>query len=263
MDLNNLFDVKGKVVLVTGGGRGVGEMIAAGYVLNGAKVYISSRDVKACESTAQRLTKDGPGKCIAIPADLSTYEECERLVKELEKREEVLHVLVNNSGVTWGEELSTYPDSAFTKLLTLNIQRVFTLTQKLIPLLNNAKEQGHVGRIINIGSINGIKPPGLETYAYSASKAALHQLSKHLSTRLGPSITVNTLALGPFRSKMMKFTLDNFESELADSLPMKRIGAPEDVAAACLWLSGKGGQWVTGTVIPIDGGSLVATQAKL
>ncbi|WVR06214.1 hypothetical protein IAU60_003244 [Kwoniella sp. DSM 27419] len=263
MDIGSLFDVKGKVVLVTGGGRGVGEMIAAGFVTNGAKVYISSRDAAACEQTSKTLTRQGPGKCIAIPGDLSKFEECERLVAELEKREKVLHVLVNNSGVTWGEPLETYPDQAFTKLLTLNVQRVFTLTQKLVPLLRKAKDHGDVGRIINIGSINGVAPPGLETYAYSASKAALHQLSRHLASRLGPELTVNTLALGPFRSKMMKFTLDNFESELADAMPMKRIGAPEDVAAACLWLAGKGGEWVTGTVIPIDGGSLVATQAKL
>ncbi|WWC70581.1 uncharacterized protein I206_104532 [Kwoniella pini CBS 10737] len=263
MEITSLFDVKGKVVLVTGGGRGVGEMIAAGFVVNGAKVYISSRDAKACEETASRLTKEGSGECIALPADLSKYDECLRIVSELEKREKVLHVLVNNSGVTWGEELANYPDSAFTKLMNLNVQRVFTLTQKLVPLLSKSKDQGYVGRIINIGSINGVNPPGLETYAYSASKAALHQLSKHLSTRLGPEITVNTLALGPFRSKMMKFTLDNFENELAESLPMKRIGNSQDVAAACLWLSSKGGEWVTGTVIPIDGGSLVATQAKL
>ncbi|WWC88835.1 uncharacterized protein L201_003750 [Kwoniella dendrophila CBS 6074] len=263
MDINTLFDVKGKVVLVTGGGRGVGEMIAAGFTANGAKVYISSRDIKVCESTASRLTKQGPGECIAIPADLSKYDECVRLASELEKREKVLHVLVNNSGATWGEELSKYPDTAFTKLMNLNVQRVFTLTQKLIPLISKSKDEGFAGRIINIGSINGVNPPGIETYAYSASKAALHQLSKHLSTRLGPEITVNTLALGPFRSKMMKFTLDNFEDVLADGLPMKKIGSPEDVASACLWLSGKGGQWVTGTVVPIDGGSLVATQAKL
>ncbi|KAK8858434.1 hypothetical protein IAR55_002661 [Kwoniella newhampshirensis] len=264
MDINSLFDVKGKVVLCTGGGKGVGEMIATGYVKNGARVYISSRDVKACESTAQRLTKEGPGECIAMPADLSKYEECVRLAGELEKREKVLHVLVNNSGATWGESLHSYPDSAFTKLLTLNVQRVFTLTQKLVPLLEQAHEkEGFVARIINIGSINGLAPPGLETYAYSASKAALHHMSKHLANRLGPKITVNTLALGPFRSKMMQWTLDNFESELAEAMPMKRIGSPEDVAAACLWLSGKGGEWVTGSIVPIDGGSLVATASKL
>ncbi|KAK1925309.1 hypothetical protein DB88DRAFT_483491 [Papiliotrema laurentii] len=263
MDVQSLFEVKDKVVLVTGGGRGVGEMIAAGYVTNGAKVYISSRDARACEETAKRLTAAGPGQCHAIPGDLSKYDECVRLARELEKREPVLHVLVNNSGATWGEELEKYPDTAFSKLLTLNVQRVFTLTQKLVPLLRKGSERDGVGRIINIGSVNGLGVPGLETYAYSASKAALHHMSKHLAAKLGPLITVNTLALGPFRSKMMKATLEAMENDIASSLPLQRIGKPEDVAAACLWLSGKGGEWVTGTVVPIDGGSLVSSQAKL
>ncbi|KGB74847.2 beta-ketoacyl reductase [Cryptococcus deuterogattii R265] len=264
MDVQTLFNVKSRVVLVTGGGRGVGEMIAHGFVANGAKVYISSRDASTCEKTAKRLTEMGPGQCIAVPADLSKYDECLRLAGEIEKREGVLHVLVNNSGVTWGESFHSYPDSAFTKLLTLNVQRVFTITQKLVPMLEKAYQQEKfVGRIINIGSINGISAPGLETYAYSASKAALHQLSRHLASRLGPTITVNALALGPFRSKMMKYTLDHFENELAEGLPMKRIGAPENVAAACLWLSGPAGDWITGTVVPVDGGSLVANNSKL
>lgn len=263
MNAQALFDVKDKVVLVTGGGRGVGEMIATGYVSNGAKVYISSRDAKACEETAARLSKQGPGKCIAIPGDLSDYKECLRLAKELESREEVLHILVNNSGATWGSTLAEYPDSAFTKLLTLNVQRVFTLTQKLVPLLEKGSKRDGVGRIINIGSINGEGVPNLETYAYSASKAALHHMSKHLASNLGPSITVNTLALGPFRSKMMKATLETAEKEIAGALPMQRIGNPEDVFAACLWLSGKGGEWVTGTIVPIDGGALSCPTAKL
>jgi len=263
MDAKTLFDVRGKVVLVTGGGRGVGEMIATGFVVNGAKVYISSRDAKACEATAARLSQSGPGQCIALPGDLSKLADCEKLVGDLEKREERLDVLVNNSGVSWGEGLDTYPDAAWTKLLTLNVQRVFTLTQKLLPLLKKAAGPSGPSRVINIGSINGVSVPGLETYAYSASKAALHQLSKHLASRLGPEITVNALALGPFRSKMMKFTLDHFEREIAEALPMQRIGSPEDVAAACLWLSSKGGEWVTGAVIPIDGGSLIVSQAKL
>ncbi|ODN95247.1 beta-ketoacyl reductase [Cryptococcus wingfieldii CBS 7118] len=255
----------GSVILVTGGGRGVGEMIAEGYVVNGAKVvYISSRDAAACEQTAKRLTNQGPGKCISLPADLAKYDECVRLAKELEKRERVLHILVNNSGVTWGESFHSYPDAAFTKLLTLNVQRVFTLTQQLHPLLEKAHEEDRfIARIINIGSINGVGNPGLETYAYSSSKAALHQLSKHLANRLAPHITVNAIAPGPFRSKMMKHTLDHFEKELAEGLPLKRIGAPEDIASTALWLSGPGGAWVTGTVVPVDGGSLVATSSKL
>jgi len=263
MDAQSLFDVKGRVVLVTGGGRGVGEMIAAGYVTNGAKVYISSRSASACEQTAKNLTKAGPGECIALPADLQKYEECERLVKELGKREEVLHILVNNSGATWGESIDTYPDSAWSKLLTLNVQRVFTLTQKLLPMLEKGGKRDGVGRVINIGSVNGVGVPGLETFAYGASKAALHQLSRHLASRLGPTITVNTLVLGPFRSKMMAATLESFESEIAGSLPMQRIGKAEDVVGACLWLSGKAGEWVTGTLVPVDGGTLVANNSKL
>ncbi|RSH89255.1 hypothetical protein EHS25_002367 [Saitozyma podzolica] len=351
MDIRSLFDVKDRVVLVTGGGRGVGEMVSvqcarpqssrdvtsgdesltpnrsqqdtwpmarrARAQLDGTEsssrhdreqVYISSRDVSACNDTASRLTKQGPGRCFSLPADLSRYDECERLVKEIAKREEVLHVLVNNSGVTWGESIDTYPDSAWTKLLTLNVQRVFTLTQKLLPLLEKGGTRDGVGRVINIGSINGVSVPGMETFAYSASKAALHQcvvsllvslsspssssvsprplsapplhypttdprnprnprnsrrLSRHLASRVGPSITVNTLALGPFRSKMMRATLDSFEQEIAQGLPLERIGKPEDVAAACLWLSGKGGEWVTGTVVPVDGGSLVGPKARL
>ncbi|WVQ80567.1 hypothetical protein IAT38_002672 [Cryptococcus sp. DSM 104549] len=264
MDVNTLFGVKDKVVLVTGGGRGIGEMIAEGYVTNGAKVYIASRTQEAVEKTAERLTKLGPGKCIALVADLSKYDDCVKLAEELTRREKVLHVLVNNSGASWGAPLAEYPDAAFTKVLTLNVQRVFTLIQKLAPLLENAhKRDGLAGRVINIGSVNGVNAPGLETYAYSSSKAALHQLSRHLANRMGPTITVNALACGPFRSKMMKHTLDHFEAELAGGLPMKRIGAPENAAAACLWLSGKGGDWITGTVIPIDGGSLVSSNAKL
>ncbi|KAL7423132.1 hypothetical protein Q5752_002432 [Cryptotrichosporon argae] len=263
MDVKSLFDVAGKVVLVTGGGRGVGEMIATGYVANGGKVYISSRDAKACEATAARLTALGPGTCVAIPADLGRYDECVRLAAELEKREDALHVLVNNSGVAWGAPLESYPDDAFAKVLNLNVQRVFTLTQKLVPLLERGSARDGVGRIINIGSINGIQPPVIENYAYSASKAALHQLSKHLALRLSPAITVNTLALGPFRSRMMRATLDAFEDEIAGALPMRRIGEPADVAAACLWLSSRGGAWITGTVVPIEGGHLVAPPARL
>ncbi|EIW73581.1 hypothetical protein TREMEDRAFT_67435 [Tremella mesenterica DSM 1558] len=262
MKVVSLFDVRGKVVLITGGGRGVGEMIASGFVHNGAKVYISSRSITTCMETSKRLSEiPGGGKCFALPADLSKYEECVGLVEEIERREGVLHILINNSGATWGEEFDTYPDTAWTKLMTLNVQRVFTLCQKFRPLLE--KTEGWSGRIINIGSINGINVPGLETYAYSTSKAALHMLSKHLAQRLGPKITVNALALGPFRSKMMAATLEAFEDDIAQNLPMKRIGKPEDVIAACLWLSGKGGEWVTGTIIPIDGGSLITSQAKL
>ncbi|GMK53638.1 hypothetical protein CspeluHIS016_0102240 [Cutaneotrichosporon spelunceum] len=262
MDASSLFNVKDKVVLVTGGGRGVGEMIAETYVANGAKVYISSRDAKACEETAAALTALGPGKCFAIAGDLSKYDECLRLAKEIGNREEVLNVLVNNSGATWGAPLAEYPDAAFTKLFTLNVQRVFTLTQALLPMIQKGADRDGVGRVINIGSVNGLTVPAMETYAYSSSKAALHQLTRHLAMQVPGNVTVNALALGPFRSKMMKATLDAAEQHIAGALPSRRIGTPEDVGAACLWLSGRGGEWVTGTIVPIDGGS-VATPSRL
>lgn len=169
---------------------------------------------------------------------------------------------MNNSGATWGASLAEYPDSAFTKLLTLNVQRVFTLTQALMPLIEKGGKRDGCGRVINIGSINGVSVPAMETFAYSASKAALHQLTRHLAAFVDGSVTVNALALGPFRSKMMKSTLEAGEEVIAGGLPSKRIGNPSDVAAATLWLSGKGGEWITGTVIPIDGGSLL-TGSKL
>jgi len=262
MKVEKLFDVKDKVVLVSGGGRGIGEMIATGYVMNGAKVYISSRSAKACEETASRLSKIGPGKCIAIPGDLSKYEEVVRVAKRLSDMEEVLNVLVNNSGANWGAPLEEYPDDAFTKVMNLNVQRVFTLTQKLVPLLRKGAERDGCARVINIGSVQGTDPPVLETYAYSASKAALAQLSRVLASRLGSEgITVNTLACGPFQSRMMKETLKNFEKEIVAGVPLGRIGSPEDVAGACLFLSSRAGQWVTGANIALDGGSMI--RAKL
>lgn len=261
LDASSLFSVKGQVVLVTGGGRGVGEMIATGYVQNGAKVYISSRTPSALKETADKLNKLGKGECIPIVADLSKYDDCVKLAEEMGRREKVLNVLVNNSGATWGESLETYPDQAFTKLMTLNVQRVFTLSQKLVPLLKKGAEGGGVGRIINIGSINGEIPPAMETYAYSSSKAALHHLSRHLASRLAPDgINVNTLALGPFPSKMMAATLDKFKDDIVRGIPLGRVGEPSDVVGACLWLSGKAGQFITGATVPIEGGHLIAAK---
>ncbi|EJT97797.1 NADP-binding protein [Dacryopinax primogenitus] len=273
MDIDSLFGVKGKVVLVTGGSRGIGKMIATGFVRNGAKVFISARSAKDCESTAVELNKLGPGSCIPVPADLQKLEEVHKLVNFVSEKEKVLHVLVNNAGATWGDSIDSYSDQAWSKLLTLNVQRVFTLTQKLLPLLRAAAEQaGHESdgswkdpaRIINIGSINGERVPGMETYAYSASKAALHQLSKHLALRLGSEgITSNVLACGPFESKMMAHTLRTAKDIVVAGLPMGRIGSPQDVAGASIWLSSKAGAWVTGATIPVDGGHLVFTTTKL
>ncbi|OLL25590.1 Rhamnolipids biosynthesis 3-oxoacyl-[acyl-carrier-protein] reductase [Neolecta irregularis DAH-3] len=206
MDPQSLFSVEGKIVLITGGSRGIGKMMAHGFVMSKAKVYISSRNAIDLEKAATELNALNQGQVIAIPADLSKYEECERLKSEIEKRENKLHVLINNSGVTWGEDYDTYPDAAWDKVLTLNLKRVFTLTQMLTPLLECAASKNDPARIIHIGSIDGIRTSGMHIFAYSASKhkAGLHHLSRNLAFHLGQrNITSNTIACGPFQSKMM------------------------------------------------------------
>ncbi|THH31624.1 hypothetical protein EUX98_g2578 [Antrodiella citrinella] len=265
----NLFNVSGKVVLITGGSRGIGKMLATGFVSNGAKVYISSRSSKDCEATAQELNAIGAGTCVSVPADMSKYSEVERLAKEISAKEKALHVLVNNAGAAWGDGIDEYPDAAFTKLLTLNVQRVFNLTQLCLPLLRAAAEQGgksgdsylDPARIINIGSVEGLSIPAHETYAYSSSKAALHQLSKHMASRLGPEgITSNTIACGPFESKMMAHTLKSLGDLLISANPSRRIGTPEDIVGTALYLSGRSGAWTTGTTVTLDGGLLVSSK---
>ncbi|KAL2018832.1 hypothetical protein VTK56DRAFT_321 [Thermocarpiscus australiensis] len=296
MDIETLFSVKDKVVLVTGGAKGIGRMISEAFVRNGARVYIASRDAAACAAACAELNAlasagGGGGSATALPADLSQHAECLRLAEELARREGRLHVLVNNSGATWGAPYDGFPDAAWTKLLTLNLQRVFTLTQALTPLLEAAaaaagpraaaskggeKEEEEEGggsssspvvvldpaRVIHIGSIDGIRVPVLPTFAYSASKAGLHHLSRHLAAELGPrGITSNTLACGPFPSKMMAATLREFGDEIRAANPLGRIGMPQDVGGACLFLASKAGAFVNGATITLDGG--VALMSKI
>ncbi|KAL1849439.1 hypothetical protein Daus18300_013263 [Diaporthe australafricana] len=260
----------GKVVLVTGGAKGIGRMISEGFVANGAKVYISSRDGKACDQAAEELTalgKPSGGSAASLPADLQSLDACTALAAELTKREPAgLDVLVNNSGAAWGEPFATHPDAAWTKLLTLNLQRVFTLTQLLTPLLEKKAAAGGGGpssspsRIINIGSIDALRVPTMENYAYSASKAGLHHLTRTLAAALGPrGLTVNTLACGPFPSKMMRAVLDSAGDAIAEANPLGRIGTPQDAAGACLFLCGRAGAFVNGATLALDGGvSLLA-----
>ncbi|KAI2965125.1 hypothetical protein CBS147323_5947 [Aspergillus niger] len=242
MDVQQLFNVKGKVVLVTGGAKGIGRMISEGFVKNGATVYISSRDAKSCDKAVNELNALGTGKAYAIPANFYQEEEVKRLAEEIAKRESKLHVLVNNSGSNWGAPYDEYPSSAWTRVLTLNLHRVFDLTKLLTPLLEKAGSSGDPARIINIGSIDGIRVPALETFAYSASKAGLHHLSRVLAHHLGRrNITSNSLACGPFESKMMAATLEAHRETIEGSIPLGRIGTPEDVAGACLFLSSRAG----------------------
>ena len=255
--MSNLFDVSGKVVLVTGGSRGIGEMIARGFVEAGAKVYISSRKAEVCEQLAVELSAHG--QCIAIPADLSTEAECRRLIDEIAAREDHLDVLVNNAGATWGAPMAETDEKAFERVLALNVKGVFHLTRFARPLLDAAGTADSPARVSNIGSIDGIHVPSMETYAYSASKSAVHQLTRHLAKFMAPTVTVNAIAPGPFESKMMKATLDAFGDAIASAAPMKRIGRPDDMAGTAIFLSSRAASYITGAILPVDGG--IATLA--
>ncbi len=251
--MTGLFDISGKTALVTGGSRGIGLMIARGFVEAGAKVYISSRKADVCDEVAASLSKIGT--CVSIPADLSRDEECDRLAAAVVEHEPALDILVNNAGATWGAPLAEYPADAWDKVMTLNAKSPFLLTRALVPALAAAGTADDPARVINIGSIDGIQVPIMETYAYSTSKAAVHQLTRHLARQLGPRhITVNAIAPGPFESKMMAATLRDFGDAIARSSPLGRIGRPDDMAGVAIYLASRAGVYVTGAVIPVDGG---------
>ena len=188
------------------------------------------------------------------PADLSSEDECRRLANELASREDHLDVLVNNAGATWGAPMAEYDEKAFERVLALNVKGVFHLTKYLRPLLEASASAEEPSRVINIGSIDAIHVPSLETYAYSASKAAVHQLTRHLAKNLAPLVTVNAIAPGPFESKMMHATLEEYGESIAESAPMKRIGQPSDMAGAAIFLASPAASYITGAVLPVDGG---------
>lgn len=250
--MQDLFSIEGKTALVTGGTRGIGLMIARGFVEAGARVYVSSRKAEVCESVAAELSQ--VGTCVGLPADLSTQEECDRIASEIGTREESLSILVNNAGANWAAPLAEYPDAAWDKVLALNVKGIFHLTRALVPMLEKAAAPGDPARVINIGSIDGIQAPGLETYAYSASKAAVHHMTRVLAKRLAPTVTVNAVAPGPFESKMMEATLERFRDSIVQGVPMGRIGEPEDMAGVAIYLASRAGAYLTGSVIPVDGG---------
>jgi NAD(P)-dependent dehydrogenase (short-subunit alcohol dehydrogenase family) len=227
-------------------------MIARGFVDAGATVYISSRKADVCEQVAAELSE--VGECVALAADLSSEAECRRLAAAIAEREPSLDILVNNAGATWGAPLDEFDEAAWERVLALNVKGVFHVTKFLVPLLEKAGTADDPARVINIGSIDGLHVPLLETYSYSASKAAVHQLTRHLARRLAPAVTVNAIAPGPFESKMMAATLDAFGDQIAASAPLKRIGRPDDMAGTAIFLASRAGAYLTGAVIPVDGG---------
>ncbi len=250
--MSDLFSIAGKTALVTGGSRGIGLMIARGFVEAGAKVYISSRKAEVCDEVAAELSEIG--EAVAIPANLSTEDECRRLADAVAERESSLDILVNNAGATWGAPIADFDEAAWERVLALNVKGVFHLTKFLLPLLQAAGTAESPARVINIGSVDGLHVPGMETYSYSASKAAVHQLTRHLAKRLAPTVTVNAIAPGPFESKMMAATLAAAGDAIASAVPMKRIGQPDDMAGTAIFLSSKASSYITGTVIPVGGG---------
>ena len=258
-DLDRLFGLGGKTALVTGGTSGIGTMIARGLLQAGAAVVVSSRKADACERAVAELSEFGPVR--AVPADLSRQPECERLAAEVLSGSDQLDILVNNAGATWGEPLETFPAAAWDRVLDLNLKSPFWMVQALLPALRRAGTQDDPARVINIGSIDGIHVSPMPTYSYSASKAAVHQLTRVLAKELGPQhITVNAIAPGPFPSKMMAATLDAFGEAIAAAAPLRRIGRDDDMAGVAVFLAGRAGSYVNGAIIPVDGG--IATTAS-
>jgi NAD(P)-dependent dehydrogenase (short-subunit alcohol dehydrogenase family) len=254
----DLFDLTGKVAVVTGGTRGIGLMMARGLLDAGARVYISSRKPEAGEAAVAELAASG--KAVSLPADLSTEDECRRLAAEVGAREDALHILVNNAGTVWGEPLASFPAAAWDKVLDLNLKAPFFLTRALLPMLEEAATADDPARVVNVGSIDGLHVPPMHTYSYSASKAGLHHLTRVLAKELGPRhITVNAVAPGPFESKMMHETLRDYGPQIAARAPLGRIGRPDDMAGVVVYLTSRAGSYVTGAVIPVDGG--IATTA--
>lgn len=258
---SELFDVAGKTVLVTGGSRGLGLMIARGFVRAGAVVIISSRKADACKLAADELSalsSPGVGACIAHPADLTTDEGIASLVERVGEITPALDVLVNNAGAAWGAPIDEFPASAFDKVMNVNVKAVFALTQQLLPQLRAAADAADPARVINIGSVDGLVISRTENFSYGASKAAVHMLTRKMAAVLAADhITVNAIAPGPFPTKMTAHALDDprRREQVIDRVPLGRVGTEEDIAGTAIFLASRAGAYLTGSVIPVDGGS--------
>lgn len=262
--MKNLFSIEGKTALVTGGSRGIGEMIAAGFLANGAKVYISSRKAETCDATAKRLQEEYGGECISLPADLSNLEGIESLVGQLSDTS--LDILVNNAGASWGEPIDEYSEKGWDKVMDTNVKGVFFLTQKLLPLLRSSGTAEDPSRVINIGSIDGIKTGLFDAFSYGPSKAALHHLTRVLAASLiKDNIIVNAIAPGPFPTWMLSTgvggggDLDIDWTAVGKSNPRGRVGTAEDIAGLAIFLCSRAGAYTVGETITCDGGAVASS----
>ncbi|RYF17375.1 MAG: SDR family oxidoreductase [Comamonadaceae bacterium] len=253
--MKDLFSLQGRVALVTGGSRGIGRMIATGFLQQGARVYITARKAAQCEATAAELS--ALGGCIALPADVSTVEGARKLAAEIAQREPALDILVNNAGAAWGEEFDTFPEAGWDKVVDLNMKTPFFLTQALHePLKRAAKSRP--AKVINIASIDGISVNSWETYSYAASKAGLIHLTRRMALRLAQdNIVVSGIAPGPFPSDMNKEARDHGDA-VAHRVPAGRVGNAEDMAGAAIYLASRAGDYVVGETIVVDGGVTIA-----
>ena len=264
---DDLFSIRGKTALVTGGSRGIGEMIAAGFLAHGAKVYISSRKADVCEATAARLMQAHGGQCIALPADLSRLDGVESLAQRLAALEPRLDILVNNAGAAWGAPLEEFPEIGWDKVMDTNVKAVFFLTQKLLPLLRAVAATGTPSRVINIGSIDGLKSAIFDSFSYGASKAAVHHLTRFMAAHLTKErILFNAIAPGPFPTWMLSTGVgfggetDNVDWDtVGQRNPSGRVGTPQDIAGLAIFLSSRAGEYVIGQTIACDGGSVAAS----
>jgi NAD(P)-dependent dehydrogenase (short-subunit alcohol dehydrogenase family) len=252
--MTDLFSLDGKVAVVTGGGRGIGVMIARGLLQAGASVYLSSR--KEAELSAAVAELSPLGRVEAVPADLGTAEGVQTLSEALAAREDRLHALFNNAGSNWGAPFDEFPESGFDRVFDVNVKGVFLLTRALVPLLQAGATEQDPARVVNTGSVDGFHTPerGRDNFSYSASKAAVHMLTKHLATELAPKILVNAIAPGLFPSRMTKVLLSAGEGAVGAALPLGRVGAPDDMAGIAVFLASRASAYVTGAIIPVDGG---------
>ena len=250
--MDSLFSLEGRVALITGGSRGIGRMIAEGFLRHGARVYISARKAEACDAAAEELSAIGP--CVSLPGDVSTVEGANRLAADVAEREPALHILVNNAGAAWGAPYDEFPEHGWDKVVDLNMKAPFFLTQALHPQLKAAGSADRPAKVINVASIDGIAVNPLETYSYAASKAGLIHLTKRMSLRLVQDhIVVTAIAPGAFASEMNRAARDHGD-EVSKRIPAQRIGTTEDMAGTAIFLASRAGDYVVGATIVVDGG---------